>query len=138
MNYTDKEFEKLTEFRDNLYAAKYCGYVRFGSREQKERLAAIYESHFGKKSGILNGCSRCLLRDTKALAELYFNDVREKEEMAKKAQSESDPEPDEVQSQPEPDTINAADIEEVINKVETTKATSKSTKKGGKKNGQGN
>lgn len=124
MNYTDKEFEKLTEFKDNLYAAKYCGYVRFGSREQKERLAAIYESHFGKKSGILNGCSRCLLNDTKALAELYFKDVKEREEMAKQIQSEPDPEPDEVQ--PEAD----------INK-EVTKAPSKSTKKGGKKNVQG-
>lgn len=128
MNYTDKEFEKLTEFRDNLYAAKYCGYVRFGSREQKERLAAIYESHFGKKSGILNGCSRCLLNDTKALAELYFKDVKEKEEMAKKNQ---------IQSELEPDTIDAADVEAVTNKVETTKAPSKSTKKGGKKNVQG-
>lgn len=125
MNYTDKEFERLTEFKDNLYAAKYCGYVRFGSREQKERLAAIYESHFKKKSGILNGCSRCLLNDTRALADLYFADVKEKEEMAKQIQAESDPEPDEVQ--PEAD----------INKVESTKATSKSTKKGGKKNVQG-
>lgn len=134
MNYTDKEFERLTEFKDNLYAAKYCGYVRFSSREQKERLAAIYESHFGKKSGILNGCSRCLLNDTKALADLYFNDVKEREEMAKKIQIQSDPEPDEVQYQLEPDSINAADIETVINKVETTKAT-KTTTKNGKKTG---
>lgn len=119
MNYTDKEFERLTEFEDNLYAAKYCGYVRFGSREQKERLAAIYEKHFGKKSGILNGCSRCLLNDTRALADLYFADVKEKEEMAKQALTQSDPEPDEVQ--PEAD----------INKAETK------TKKGGKKNVQG-
>lgn len=119
MNYTEKEFERLTEFKDNLYAAKYCGYVRFGSREQKERLAAIYESHFGKKSGILNGCSRCLLNDTRALADLYFADVKEKEDMAKQIQSEPDPEPD------------AAEMEVVVNKSETTK-----TKKGGKKNVQ--
>lgn len=84
MNLTEEIYNRLTKYRKNLYSACYLDYVRLSSLQDKEELASIFKTIFNKDSGILSGCSRCILRDTKAMGELYFKDEKIKKEEEKK------------------------------------------------------
>lgn len=87
MNYTKELYDKLTKYRDKLYTACQLDYVRLTSIEEKKALNDLYELAFNSKSGIMNGCSRCLLRDTKRLGVAYFADEKEYKELELKTQS---------------------------------------------------
>lgn len=87
MNYTKELYEKLTKFKNQLYNAVYLDYIRLTDISEKKALNDIYELAFNSKSGIMNGCSRCLLRDAKRLGVAYFADEKEYKELELKAQS---------------------------------------------------
>lgn len=88
MNFTKEIYEKLTKYRNSLYNACYLDYVRLTSMKDKEELSAIYKEHFKKDSGIMGGCSRCILRDCKALGKLYFEDEKVYKQLAEEANKE--------------------------------------------------
>lgn len=90
MNLTEEIYNRLTKYRKNLYSACYLDYVRLSSLQDKEELASIFKAIFSKDSGILSGCSRCILRDTKAMGELYFKDEKIKKEEEKKNKEEKE------------------------------------------------
>lgn len=90
MNLTEEIYNRLTKYRKNLYSACYLDYVRLSSLQDKEELASIFKTIFYKDSGILSGCSRCILRDTKAMGELYFKDEKIKKEEEKKNKEEKE------------------------------------------------
>lgn len=81
MVYTKELFERLTKYRGNMYSACYLDYARLNNYDDKKELAEIYKLHFKKDSGILSGCSRCLLRDLRELGKLYFQDEKEYKEL---------------------------------------------------------
>lgn len=115
MQYIDDDiFRDMEEFKDNFFVSIHNNFVRFNNIAQKERLAAVYERVFGRKSGILNGCSRCLLNDTKALARVYYDYE------AKKAKA--------VEEQPEPTEANPTEPKEVKPKPKNKRATKKAIK----------
>lgn len=76
MNYTKELYDRLTKYRNSLYNAVYLDYTRLNSYDDKKEIAEIYKLHFKKDSGILSGCSRCLLRDMRELGKLYFADEK--------------------------------------------------------------
>ena len=88
MNFTKEIYERLTKYRNSLYNACYLDYVRLTSIKDKEELSAIYKEHFNKDSGIMGGCSRCILRDCKALGKLYFEDEKVYKQLAEEANKE--------------------------------------------------
>lgn len=92
MNLTEEIYNRLTKYRKNLYSACYLDYVRLSSLQDKEELASIFKAIFCKDSGILSGCSRCILRDTKAMGELYFKDEKIKKEEEKKNKNKQEKE----------------------------------------------
>lgn len=115
MQYIDDDiFRDMEEFKDNFFVSIHNNFVRFNNIAQKERLAAVYERVFGRKSGILNGCSRCLLNDTKALARVYYDYE------AKKSKA--------VEEQPEPTEANPTEYKEVKPKPKNKRATKKAIK----------
>lgn len=77
---TEEIFNRLTPYRKQLYTACNFAYVRLTSVKEKEDLAEIYKDNFNKESGIMGGCSRCILRDCKALGVQYFAIEKEKKE----------------------------------------------------------
>lgn len=85
MNYTEEIYERLTKYRNSLYNACNFDYVRLTSVEEKNELAEIYKEHFKKDSGIIGGCSRCILKDCKALGKLYFEDEKVYKELELKS-----------------------------------------------------
>lgn len=88
MNYTKELYDKLTKYRQHFYTAVQLDYVRLTNIEEKKALNDLYELAFNSKSGIMSGCSRCLLRDTKRLGVAYFADEKEYKELElNKAQS---------------------------------------------------
>lgn len=73
-------YEELSkDYERQLYTAKELAYVSFKNINHKQRLAQIYEIIFHKKSGIMNGCGRCALRDTREIAEIYYRVQKELE-----------------------------------------------------------
>lgn len=99
MNYTKEIYEKLTKYRNSLYNACYLDYVRLTSIKDKEELSAIYKEHFGKDSGIMGGCSRCILRDCKALGKLYFEDEKVYKQLAEEVNKEVKEEKEEIKNE---------------------------------------
>lgn len=69
---TIEQITELANYERQLYTAKECNYVMFGSLENKKKLSALYAEIFNKKSNMLNGCGSCALREMKELAKLYF------------------------------------------------------------------
>lgn len=120
MNFTKEIYERLTKYRNSLYNACYLDYVRLTSMKDKEELSAIYKEHFSKDSGIMGGCSRCILRDCKALGKLYFEDEKVYKQLELKSQE--------------------TDTEEVNNKEEKTATNNgeKKTRGRRKSKGEGN
>lgn len=114
MNYTDEIYERLIEFDRQLYTSVQLDYVRFNSLDHKRRLADIYFDHFKKKSGIMDGCSRCMLRDTKQLAKLYFEDKKARETL--------------VQKELEPTEVKVDDTQ-AVTEIKPKKRATKKTKK---------
>lgn len=99
MNFTKEIYERLTKYRNSLYNACYLDYVRLTSMKDKEELSAIYKEHFGKDSGIMGGCSRCILRDCKALGKLYFEDEKVYKQLAEEANKEVKEEKEEIKNE---------------------------------------
>ena len=99
MNFTKEIYERLTKYRNSLYNACYLDYVRLTSIKDKEELSAIYKEHFNKDSGIMGGCSRCILRDCKALGKLYFEDEKVYKQLAEEANKEVKEEKDEIKNE---------------------------------------
>lgn len=62
----------MAEYEDVFYTAVNCDFVRMGGYERKKAVSDLYSKVFGKKSGIMDGCGRCLLNDTKRLGEVYY------------------------------------------------------------------
>lgn len=87
MNYTKELYDKLTKYRQHFYTAVQLDYVRLTNIEEKKALNDLYELAFNSKSGILSGCSRCLLRDTKRLGVAYFADEKEYKELELKSET---------------------------------------------------
>ena len=85
MTFTKEEMEILSTMEDKLYTATYCKFVRLASREQLEKIDAIYKRVFNTSAGAIGACAHCLLNICKKLGEVYFKD---KEEMANKPQNE--------------------------------------------------
>lgn len=83
---TQEQFNKLTKYRDNLYTATNLDYVRVQSAEDKKALHNLYKEIFDKDSGIIGGCTRCLIRDLKAIGKVYFEyekQLKEQDEQPK-------------------------------------------------------
>lgn len=99
MNFTKEIYEKLTKYRNSLYNACYLDYVRLTSIKDKEELSAIYKEHFSKDSGIMGGCSRCILRDCKALGKLYFADEKVYKQLAEEANKKEKEEKEEIKNE---------------------------------------
>lgn len=70
--YNEEIFNQMAEYEDVFYTAVNCDFVRMGGYERKKAVSDLYSKVFNKKSGILDGCGRCLLNDTKRLGEVYF------------------------------------------------------------------
>lgn len=81
----EEQYNKLLTYERQLHTAYYNDYVIFNSYDHKKGLAELYNEIKNKKSGIMQGCGRCALRDTKELAELFFEykEKKEKKENAK-------------------------------------------------------
>lgn len=83
---TQEQFNKLTKYRDSLYTATNLDYVRVQTIEDKQTLHNLYKEIFNKDSGIMGGCTRCLLRDIKTLGKSYFEfekQLKEQDEQPK-------------------------------------------------------
>ena len=113
MNYTKELYDKLTKFKNQLYNAVYLDYIRLTDISEKKALNDLYELAFNSKSGIMNGCSRCLLRDTKRLGVAYFADEKEYKELELKAQS-VDNQPNKI-TKKKKDTNNVTKQDKTIN-----------------------
>lgn len=99
MNFTKEIYERLTKYRNSLYNACYLDYVRLTSVKDKEELSAIYKEHFKKDSGILSGCSRCMLKDAKALGKLYFEDEKVYKQLAEQEANKKEEEKEEIKNE---------------------------------------
>lgn len=77
---TKEQFDVLETYRVQLYNALYLDFIRLSTLKDKEILSALYKDIFNKDSEIMNGCARCLLRDSKKLAKIYFDYKKEQEE----------------------------------------------------------
>lgn len=96
MNYTKEQYDKLTKYRDKLYTACYCKFVRMSSRADLIEMDEIYKEVFHTSSGAIGGCSRCLMTVCQKLGSLYFQDEKEyksieAEQAAKQAVTEEQP-----------------------------------------------
>lgn len=83
-----EQFEALKEYRVQLYNTLYLDFIRLSSIKDKEILAKLYKEIFNKDSEIITGCNRCLLRDTKKLAQVYFDYEKKIEEETKNDNTE--------------------------------------------------
>lgn len=99
MNFTKELYDRLTKYRNSLYNACYLDYVRLTSIKDKEELSAIYNEHFKKDSGIMGGCSRCMLRDCKALGKLYFEDEKVYKQLAEQEVNKKEEEKEEIKNE---------------------------------------
>lgn len=77
MNYTKEQYDRLTIYRDKLYTACYCKFVRIPSRADLIELDEIYKEVFHTSSSAIGGCSRCLMTTCQKLGTLYFQDEKE-------------------------------------------------------------
>lgn len=72
ITYNEEIYSQMAEYEDVFYTAVNCDFVRMGGYERKKAVSDLYSKVFGKKSGIMDGCGRCLLNDTKRLGEVYY------------------------------------------------------------------
>lgn len=72
IGYNEEIYSQLAEYEDVFYTAVNCDFVRMGGYERKKTISDLYSRVFNKKSGIMDGCGRCLLNDTKRLGEVYY------------------------------------------------------------------
>lgn len=72
IDFNQEIYDQLSEYEDIFYTAVNCDFVRMGGYERKKAVSALYSAVFSKKSGIMDGCGRCLLNDTKRLGEVYY------------------------------------------------------------------
>lgn len=93
-------FEYLKNYENNLFTALKLDYSRNLPTSVLQKMSEIFKAIFNKESGLLNGCSRCALRDLKSLASAYFEakESMEKlnEELKKVEQVENETEPKSV------------------------------------------
>lgn len=85
MNLTKEQYDRLTNYRDKLYTACYCKFVRMSSRADLIEMDAIYKEVFHTSSGAIGGCSRCLMTVCQKLGFLYFQDEKEYQSIEAKA-----------------------------------------------------
>lgn len=66
--------ELMEDYERQLYTAKELSFVSFKNLKHKQRLSEIYAIIFNRKSGMMNGCGRCALRETREIAEVYYKE----------------------------------------------------------------
>lgn len=66
--------ELMEDYERQLYTAKELSYVSFKNLKHKQRLSEIYTIIFNRKSGMMSGCGRCALRETREIAEVYYKE----------------------------------------------------------------
>lgn len=103
--------ELMEDYERQLYTAKELSYVSFKNLKHKQRLSEIYAIIFNRKSGMMSGCGRCALRETREIAEVYYK------EQTIRVQKELEPKEDKV-----------ADIQAVTEIKPKKRATKKSKK----------
>ena len=79
MNYTQEDYEYMGKFEYHLNTAINNNYCRIDSKVTLKAFADIYKRTLNKDSKLVTGCSHCVLKDIKTLANLYFSDKAEYE-----------------------------------------------------------
>lgn len=77
MKLSIEDYNKIAEYDKDFSHAINENYFRIVNRNLLKDYAEIYKRMFNRDSKILNGCSRCILQDIKALAKVYFDDKKE-------------------------------------------------------------
>lgn len=83
MELTKKQYSKLKKYDGKLYTALYCDFVRLVDRTAIDELDEVFRELFPNESGVKSGCSRCVLKAVKKLAERYFKDKKAYQEIGK-------------------------------------------------------
>lgn len=83
MNYTQEDYEYMGKFEYHLNTAVNNNYCRIDSKVTLKAFADIYKRTLNKDSKLVTGCSHCVLKDIKTLANLYFSDKAEYEAIEK-------------------------------------------------------
>lgn len=84
--------ELMEDYERQLYTAKELSYVSFKNLKHKQRLSEIYAIIFNRKSGMMSGCGRCALRETREIAEVYYKEqtIRVQKELEPKEDNVTD------------------------------------------------
>lgn len=90
--------ELMGDYERQLYTAKELSFVSFKNLKHKQRLSEIYVIIFNRKSGMMSGCGRCALRETREIAEVYYKEqtIRVQKEKTIRVQKELEPKEDKV------------------------------------------
>lgn len=134
---TKKQYEDLAIYENLFNSAINSGYIRTVGASHASYLHGVFKELFGRDSGILGGCGRCVLRDVKRIGEEYFK-YKNKEEMEEKLKAlneELNP------TTTDGTTITTATVEDNKNEIiqplggttETTIVVEEPKKKGGRK-----
>jgi DNA-binding Lrp family transcriptional regulator len=83
MELTKKQYSRLKKYDGKLYTALYCDFVRLVDRTAIDELDEVFRELFPNESGVKSGCSRCVLKAVKKLAERYFKDKKTYQEIGK-------------------------------------------------------
>lgn len=84
--------ELMKDYERQLYTAKELSFVSFKNLKHKQRLSEIYAIIFNRKSGMMSGCGRCALRETREIAEVYYKEqtIRVQKELEPKEDNVTD------------------------------------------------
>lgn len=84
--------ELMEDYERQLYTAKELSYVSFKNLKHKQRLSEIYTIIFNRESGMMSGCGRCALRETREIAEVYYKEqtIRVQKELEPKEDNVTD------------------------------------------------
>lgn len=83
MKLNTEDYNTIAQYETEFAHSVNENYFRIVNRNLLKNYADIYKRVFNRDSKILNGCSRCILQDIKALATIYFQDKKEMENEAK-------------------------------------------------------
>lgn len=108
-----EDYDFLKNYEQNLFTAYKLDYSRNLPSSVLKKMDEIYKSLFGKDSGLMNGCSKCALRDLKFIASAYF----EYKESMDKVQEDSFDKINEESKQPLEEQTEEENVEEV-NEIE--------------------
>jgi len=84
---TEEQYNILLKYEEQMLNAKIGNFVRKMYSQTLKELDEVYQQLFNRKSKLLTGCGKCILDETKKLADEFF---KYKDELEKQKIIEQD------------------------------------------------